>query len=74
MITRIKFIGLLFIFILIGIAQGETKEVTKSFKLDKSEIERLVPDIGFAYATDMITIEGKKSRLYGTPESRTRGR
>ncbi|WHI48429.1 DUF2185 domain-containing protein [Microbulbifer sp. TRSA001] len=31
----------------------------KSYKLKPDQIERLVPDIGFAFATDMITVEGK---------------
>ncbi len=31
----------------------------KSFKLKSVQIERLVPDIGFAFATDMITVAGK---------------
>ncbi len=32
----------------------------KSFKLKPDQIERLVPDIGFAYATNMITVDGEK--------------
>lgn len=32
----------------------------KTYKLKSENIERLVPDIGFAFATDMITVEGKK--------------
>ena len=32
----------------------------KRFRLDKSEIRELVPDMGFCLATDMITVDGKK--------------
>ena len=31
----------------------------KKYKLKSDEIERLVPDIGFAFVSDMITVEGK---------------
>lgn len=31
----------------------------KNYKLKPDQIQRLIPDIGFAFATDMITVEGK---------------
>ena len=30
----------------------------KNFKINKDEIERMIPDIGFCYATDKITVDG----------------
>jgi hypothetical protein len=32
----------------------------KKFKLKASEIKRIIPNMGYCYATDMITVEGKK--------------
>ena len=32
----------------------------KNYKLNSTQIERLIPDIGFALATDMITVAGKR--------------
>lgn len=43
-----------------GTAQSDQKKMAKTFKLDTSEIRWLVPDIGSAFATDMITVEGKR--------------
>ena len=38
----------------------ETVSMKKKFKLESVEIERMVPDIGSSFATDMITVDGKK--------------
>ena len=32
----------------------------KRFKLDASDFKRLIPDIGYCLATDMITVDGDK--------------
>ena len=38
----------------------ETAFMKKNFRLAASEIKRMVPDLGGAFATDMITVNGKK--------------
>lgn len=45
-------------------AQTQNKEkgpaAAKTFKLDKSQIKQLIPNMGGCIATDKITVEGKK--------------
>jgi hypothetical protein len=41
------------------LAHGSSKEMEKNYKISSSTIERLVPDIGYALVTDMITVDGK---------------
>lgn len=38
----------------------ENKPMNKNYKLKASDIKRMIPDLGYAFTTDMITVEGKK--------------
>ena len=58
--NKTLYIALLITLFSLNTACGNTNIMEKNFKLKSSQIERLVPDIGFAYVTDMITVEGKK--------------
>lgn len=42
-----------------SLSHGSSKEMEKNYKISPSQIERLVPDIGYALVTDMVTVEGK---------------
>jgi len=42
-----------------NLSHGSSKEMEKNYKISSSQIERLVPDIGYALVTDMITVDGK---------------
>lgn len=60
MIVKLTKLSLIFISLAIHNVYGSETHMEKNYKLNPDEIERLVPDIGFAFATDMITVEGKK--------------
>lgn len=45
----------------------------KPFKLKSSQIEPLVPDMGFAYVTDMISVEGKPVDYMSRSEPNSKG-
>lgn len=36
------------------------RSVTKNYKLKPNQIKQMVPDMGFAFVTDMIAVEGKR--------------
>lgn len=60
MIIKLAKFSLIFTSLFLHNLYGSEIHMEKKYKLNPDQIKRLVPDIGFAYVTDIITVEGKK--------------